>query len=263
MQYDLVVADMDGTLLRDDKTLSERTLRAIRRYQDAGGHFTIATGRCYEGTGRYMKDLDLRSPYVLLNGCLVHDPTTGADILCRRLPVPVLEQIWPVLEEHGLNVVVYDPRKATTRAMNEMVAEHQRHDGIGLVVAPDLGPTTLGDMVKVLTIAAPSILDRVEAIVTSTKAQVRMVRSYPHYLEFLPESGGKGAALEALRVHLGIPRERTMAIGDGLNDLDLLQAAGCSVAMANAHPAVKAVADRLTTSNMEDGVAHVLEGLVE
>lgn len=78
----------------------------------------------------------------------------------------------------------------------------------------------------------------------------------------LSPEGGKGNALVTLAAYLGIPHERTLAIGDFLNDLDMLQAAGMSVAMANAHPTVKQIAQRWTASNQDDGVAFVLEALL-
>ncbi|HLN64915.1 MAG TPA: HAD hydrolase family protein, partial [Symbiobacteriaceae bacterium] len=92
---------------------------------------------------------------------------------------------------------------------------------------------------------------------------VKLVRSHTSYLEVLPPAGGKEEALKALLRHLQVPVEQSLAVGDFLNDVAMLQTAGLGVAMANAHPGLKAVARAETLSNMEDGVAALLEALVE
>lgn len=263
LQYDLVVSDMDGTLLRDDKTLSARTVRAVRRFEEAGGRFTIATGRGLAAMQRFLEQLQTRTPLLLLNGCLGYDPVTGHDIFRHELPRPVLETVWPTLLEHGLDLVVHGPRRGLIRGMNEIIAEHLVLDGITVDEVPDMSPANLSAVVKILTIGEPPVLDRAEAAIVAAGAPVQLVRSHPKYLEVLPPEGGKGHALTTLLEHLQIPVERSVAVGDFLNDLEIVQTAGLGVAMANAHPGLKAVAGWETLSNMEDGVAAMLEALVE
>ncbi|HEY8345686.1 MAG TPA: HAD family hydrolase [Symbiobacteriaceae bacterium] len=263
MQYQLVVSDMDGTLLRHDKTVSERTVQAIRRYVEAGGRFTVATGRGVESVSPYVKALGLRTPLLLLNGCLVYDPVQDSDLFCCYLTREAMEQVWPILLDCGLELIVHGPRRAMVLRMNEVVEEHLRLDGIRAEVRPDMAPANAGTVVKILTIGDPVNLDRAEAAIRQQGTDVKLVRSHPTYLEVLPPAGGKGLALQALLRHLGLPRSRALAIGDYLNDLELFQKAGLGVAVANAHPEVKRAADRWTASNEEDGVAQVLEALVE
>jgi Cof subfamily protein (haloacid dehalogenase superfamily) len=263
LQYTLVASDMDGTLLRHDKSISERNVQAIRRFEAAGGRFTIATGRGVGATARYMAQLQNRTPLLLCNGCLGYDPITGEDVFRYEIPRPVLKAVWPILLDHALELVLHSNREATIFGMNEIIAEHLRLDGITATVRPDLNPENAGPVVKVLTIGDPPVLDAAEAAILAAGLPVKLVRSYETYLEVLPEQGGKGAGLTALMHHLGVDREQTLAVGDFLNDLDMLQTAGLGVAMANAHPGLKAVAARQTLSNEEDGVAAVLEALVE
>lgn len=263
MEYTLVVSDMDGTLLREDKTVSERTLTAIRRFEEAGGRFTVATGRGVAAATPHIRMLKLKTPLLLLNGCLLYDPVTGGDILCRQLSREALEKVWPILKANGLEMVVHGPRQGVTLRMNETVEEHLRLDGIKVEVRPDLGPHNAGTVVKILTIGEPAALDLAEQSIRESGAATRLVRSHPIYLEVLPPDGGKGSALRALLAHLDLPGSQSLAVGDYLNDMDLLAAAGLSVAMGNAHPEVKQAASRWTASNEEDGVALLLEALVE
>jgi len=263
LQYDLVITDMDGTLLRDDKTVSERTKQAIRRFEAAGGRFSFATGRGVQSAQRYVRELEIRTPLVLLNGSLLYDPVTERDLMVLPLEPDMVSAVWPLLEEAGLDILVHSTRRAVVREMTPVIEEHLHLDGITAEVEPDLSPATCGTIMKILTIGEPERLDRAEAAIVAAGLPVKLVRSYPTYLEVLPLTGGKGEALKALLAHLGIPRERCLAVGDYLNDLDLLAAAGLGVMMANAHPGLRAVARRVTLSNMDDGVAAVLEALVE
>lgn len=263
LQYDLVISDMDGTLLRDDKTISERTKAAIRRFEAAGGRFSFATGRGVEASERYFRDLQIRTPLVLLNGSLLYDPTTDRDLVVHPMDPEAVAAVWPLLEEAGLHLVVHGTRRAVVREITPTIDTHLRLDGITVGVQPDLSPATCGTIMKILTIGEPEQLDRAEEAIVAADLPVKLVRSYEAYLEVLPPTGGKGAGVQALLERLGIPRERSLAIGDFLNDLDLLAAAGLGVAMKNAHPGLRAVAQRETLSNMEDGVAAVLEALLE
>lgn len=254
---------MDGTLLRDDKSISDRTARAVQRFEQAGGRFTIATGRGVAAMERFMQHLKSRTPLLLLNGCIGYDPVTGDDIFRHELPRPVLEQIWPILVEHGLDIVVHGPRRGFIRGMNDVIAEHLMLDGITVDEVPAMSPATLTSVVKILTMGAEPVLDRAEAAIVAVGVPVKLVRSHTSYLEVLPLSGGKEEALKALLRHLQVPVEQSLAVGDYLNDVEMLQTAGLGVAMANAHPDLKAVARAQTLSNMDDGVAVLLEALVE
>lgn len=263
LQYRLVVSDMDGTLLRRDKTLSDRTIRAVQRFQAAGGHFTLATGRAPEAIERYIEALQLRTPLILVNGSLLYDPVSATDLLVRHLAPESAAAAWRLLEAHDLTVVAHDTRVGMIREVNEILRAHMRHDGILLPVRPDLSPATAGPLVKILSMGTEEQVERAEAAIREAGIPVRLVRSLSTYLEVLPPDGGKGAALDDLLSLLGLEREQSLALGDYLNDLDLLRAAGLGVAMANAHPDLKRVADCVTASNEEDGVALILEALVE
>jgi Cof subfamily protein (haloacid dehalogenase superfamily) len=263
MQYTLVVSDMDGTLLRDDKTISERTLRAIRQYEAAGGRFTVASGRGPLAMKQYVQLLGVRTPMGLLNGALLYDPETDRDLLCQWLSPAAVEAVWPILKAYELNVIAYGPRRAAVRTMNETLEAHIRLDGVGVDVVPNLSPRTAGPLVKLLAIGAEERIDRAEVAITRAGVPVNLIRSQGMYYEVLPPGAGKGAALEGMLKYLQIPRERSLAVGDFLNDLDMITAAGLGVAMANAHPDVKRAAGRWTGSNEEDGVAQLLEALVE
>nr|PZN68852.1 MAG: hypothetical protein DIU55_13645 [Bacillota bacterium] len=263
LQYDLVISDLDGTLLRDDKTISERTKEAVKRFEAAGGRFSFATGRGIHASRRYFQELGLRTPLVLLNGSLLYDPVTDRELVVHPLDPEAVAAVWPLLEEAGLDILVHQTRRAVVRELTPRIEEHLHLDGITVDVQPDLSPATCGTLVKILSIGEPEQMERAEAAIAAAGLPVTVVRSFRTYLEVLSPISGKGTGLRALLAHLGIPRERVLAVGDYLNDIDLLAEAGLAVAVQNAHPALRAVAQRETLSNMEDGVAAVLDALVE
>jgi len=263
LQYDLVISDLDGTLLRDDKTISERTKEAVKRFEAAGGRFSFATGRGIHASRRYFQELGLRTPLVLLNGSLLYDPVTDRELVVHPLDPEAVAAVWPLLEEAGLDILVHQTRRAVVRELTPRIEEHLHLDGITVDVQPDLSPATCGTLVKILSIGEPEQMERAEAAIAAAGLPVTVVRSFRTYLEVLSPISGKGTGLRALLAHLGIPRERVLAVGDYLNDIDLLAEAGLAVAVQNAHPALRVVAQRETLSNMEDGVAAVLDALVE
>ncbi len=263
LQYDLVISDLDGTLLRDDKTISERTKEAVKRFEAAGGRFSFATGRGIHASRRYFQELGLRTPLVLLNGSLLYDPVTDRELVVHPLDPEAVAAVWPLLEEAGLDILVHQTRRAVVRELTPRIEEHLHLDGITVDVRPDLSPATCGTLVKILSIGEPEQMERAEAAIAAAGLPVTVVRSFRTYLEVLSPISGKGTGLRALLAHLGIPRERVLAVGDYLNDIDLLAEAGLAVAVQNAHPALRVVAQRETLSNMEDGVAAVLDALVE
>jgi Cof subfamily protein (haloacid dehalogenase superfamily) len=262
MAYRLFLSDMDGTLLRTDGTISERTRKAVERFTRAGGYFTLATGRSVESVAPFIRQLDIRVPVILLNGSLLWDPNTGTDLARLDLPPETVAQVWAPLLDHDVDFLVYGPRQAVSRTRTERVAQHLMKDGMACTFDPDLRPETAGPVLKILVIGGAAVLDELETALRATSAAVRLVRSEASYLEILPPGGGKGSLLPALLAYLSVTAAEALAVGDYLNDLDLLAAAGLGVAMANAHPQVLRQAQRWTGTNEEDGVAELLEAIL-
>ena len=117
-----------------------------------------------------------------------------------------------------------------------------------------------GGMVKMLAIATPEVIDRLQAKLREAfPAGVNFMKSKAHYLEIVAEGVDKGSAINVLAEKLGIPTDEIMAFGDGQNDAAMLEAAGLGVAMENAVAECKAVAKLIAPRNTEDGVAQVIE----
>jgi hydroxymethylpyrimidine pyrophosphatase-like HAD family hydrolase len=251
----LILLDLDGTLLGDDGEVSERNASAIQRATAAGARVVIATGRPARLLERLRTQLE-SSLALCYNGAVVLDLTTWEVLDARFLPGDAFRSAIESARGAGIEVVV--------------AAEGLPHVGIraepGLRPDADLPRGTLaelagGEIVKGLVRAAPHMFDRAWEFLTDNYSDVLTVtRSGVEGLIELSGPGvSKGSTIAALAETWGIAAEDAIAFGDMPNDLEMFEWAGRSVAMANADAAVAFAASEQGESNNADGVAKVLE----
>lgn len=260
MAFRLLVTDVDGTLINHKQEIPSRNLEAIARFQGAGGLVALATGRIIESARPFAQEAGVIGPAILYNGGMVYDFATGT-VLFEALLEP--EAVRSALALLGgafrqNDYIVYANGRPYTPAYTDVIAEYSRKDSLRLELLPSEGLPE-GTVSKFLIIADPRELDRFEAALKSRYPAVNTVRSEAHYLELLPSGVSKGRALPLLAARFGVPLEQTIAVGDHLNDLAMVTAAGLGVAVGNAHPALKAAATVEVCSCEEGAVAEVIE----
>ncbi|WP_179394088.1 HAD family hydrolase [Lacticaseibacillus absianus] len=258
----LIVSDVDGTLAYDEQHITARTSRVLNQLMDAGHEFYLATGRMYALAASMATQVGPRAEIIAANGA-VYD-FAGARVHHRlgEVGLAAIEQAVAANDLAALyfsDDTVYYTREpvATVQAMLTAftpatspvqvcqvadLAAHAAQINNGIVFAPH-APVALA--------ATLAELKQSPALAVSA--------SDPTNLELIANGVDKAVAIAELQARTGIPAERTIVFGDGMNDLGMLQAAGISVAMGNAMPAVKAVARYETASNKEDGLAQFLE----
>lgn len=263
MEPHLIVLDLDGTLLTDEKQISDQTFQALQRARQEGHEVIIATGRPYRSSIEYYEALELHSPIVNFNGSLAHHPK---------------DETWPhyhkTIERATVEEII---TFSTPFQVQNVVAEVldkvylAEHDEL-LMPIFNYGESNIeyGDILSLLQTPTTSLLiqstdEHFEAMrqsITSTYANVvdHYVWGAPyHMIELVPAGVTKATGVEHVAKQYGIPRERIIAFGDNANDVKMLQYAGTGVAMSNAIPEAQEAADLLTRSNNEDGIAHYLE----
>ena len=274
MKYRLIAFDLDGTILHDDKKMSQRSLRALYAAHEKGALIVPATGRIYKGVPAALRLQPFSRYYILINGSKVYDAQTDATLYRAEMP----NELTIRLMEHmdGLDVL-YDCYKDdwgyVSRTMYEQAAKYISDQGI-----LDLfyrSRTPVADLKEYLKKDGGSVQKaqmhfhdmrakkRELDVLPSLFPEVAVSSSVPSNIEINIREANKGDALLALCSCLGIPPEETLAFGDGTNDLSMIRAAGCGVAMGNADFAVKAAADTLCDDNEHDGLARFLERLIE
>ena len=259
MKYRLMAVDIDGTLLNDSGELTRNTIRAIRQAVDKGLIFTIASGRPIQGIEWLNKALDLDVPYITYNGAMVIMGKSRKVLYEQKLSEKDADDIIKLGEKYGTTIMVWKDNKLYVREMNERVIKYKSIAGVEPVLTDDSLQLIKGGVTKILWYDE---IDKIEQyrreIGEYLSENVNFHPSRPNFMEFVDKNASKAIAMEKLGEYFGIDRSRMIAVGDGYNDLSMIEYAGLGVAMANSPDDVKANADYITLSNEEDGVAHVI-----
>ncbi|GGW32108.1 HAD family hydrolase [Streptomyces griseoloalbus] len=260
--YSLIATDLDGTLLRGDDTLSDRSLAALMRVAQAGAEHLVVTGRPAPRVRPLLDDLGSTGLAVCGQGAQVYD--AGADRLLwsvtldRELAETALGKIEAEVGE-VYAAVDQDGVDGLTLIEPGYLMPHPTLPAVRVERRADLWDRPIS---KVLLRHAHLTDDALAAAARSVVGSLATVTmSGPGTVELQPCGVTKATGLALAAEHLGLSPERALAFGDMPNDIPMFDWAARGVAMANAHPELKAVADEVTTSNEDDGVAVVLERL--
>lgn len=261
MTYKLVAIDLDDTLLRNDLTISDRTKRAIAAAMDKGTLVTFATGRMYRSALPYALDLGLDLPLITYQGALVKY-ADGRLVHHRPIELPIAQEVIELGKQWGIHVNVYLNDELYMEKVTQWGKNYATRVRVPINIL-DLPARLKQDPTKILFLAEPEVLDEViQKLAERFSEAINLTKSQATFLEISHPKATKGNALKELAESLKINREEIIAIGDNLNDLDMINYAGCGVAIGNAVQALKEVADLVTNSNDDDGVAEVIEKLV-
>ncbi len=270
LPYSIIALDLDGTLTNSEKNITPRTFAALMKAQREGVRLVLASGRPTFGIAALANQLQLADygGYVLsYNGGRIIDWCEKTVIFSQVVDQKLVPILYDFAEKAQLPIVTYLP-EAILASKNEGVylAEEARINGMPVVVAQNFVEEAMqiaGGSTKFLIPGEPELLIQLESeMKAALSEQMEVFRSAPFFLELPPKGIDKAQSLQRLLTHLGLERESLMAFGDGFNDLSMIQFAGQGVAMANAVEEVKSIADFVTTSNEEDGIAHALEQLL-
>jgi len=262
MPVRLIAADLDDTLLRHDLTISAKTLDIINRTHNRGILFTAATGRMPLSSRPYIEQLGISLPVIACHGAIIRHSGSGK-ILCRKVIESSLaaEAVSKILAD-GLYCQIYIKDSIYTADYERWEKyckpiSHLEPVEADLLDIIDREPEGLE---KILVIGEEDLLHEVYLAYRHLFAgRIYLTMSKPRFLEMSNIEVNKGAALAFLAAKYGIAREEIMAIGDGLNDIEMIKLAGIGVAMGNARQEVKEAADYVTLTNNEDGAALAIE----
>lgn len=254
---------MDGTLLKEDKTLSERNQAAIKAARQAGKNVIIATGRPSVGLIPYIEQLDMKGPHdyvVAFNGALVKHIASGEVIFSRTVTHQDYEDLFALSQTYGVNIHALTDDYVTTPKKNPYTQVEADINHIEIKEWPVSDVPKDHILVKIMFIDEADKLDQVEAqLPQSYRDKYTVVRSSPIFLEFLNPEADKGVGVKAVAERENIPTESVICVGDADNDKAMILYAGLGVAMGNAVEPIKKIANAITDDNESDGVAKVIE----
>ncbi|APZ49201.1 hypothetical protein BW721_05640 [Jeotgalibaca sp. PTS2502] len=266
----LVAIDIDGTLVNEEKVVTPKVHQAIQTAIDQGVKIVLCTGRPMEGIRPYLEELGLQNEedYVISHNGACITRTDSHEVLEEvALQLADLHELYEfgknfpadicILNEEDFLLLVEDPQTASIskRMSDESDTVNMKLD---LVTIDDLNEQS--QLLKLLYVGAKEDLDVIEAAIPSEfRDRFYIVRSQDFLIEIMVKGTHKGTALEKLANHLGFTMDEVMAIGDGENDYEMIHAAGLGVVMANGTKRLLTIANQVTLSNEEDGVAHAFE----
>ena len=240
-----------------------RTRAAIAATRAAGIHVVLVTGRMFQAVRPYALEAGLDDPVVCYQGAVVAEPVSGRWLRHVPIPLELARETIAAVNEAGfaLNCYVDDElyvAEVTPEARRYADFQHLELHAVGdLLEWLDQPPT------KLVVIEDPEVLDDLkQRMLARFDGRLYISKSLPYFLEFASPDVTKAAGLDFLSEHVGFSSERTVAFGDGENDVELIDWAGYGVAVANAHDRVKEVADFVCPSVDEEGVAQVLEAFL-
>jgi Cof subfamily protein (haloacid dehalogenase superfamily) len=243
--------------------LHARTRAAIAATRAAGIHVVLVTGRMFQAVRPYALEAGLDDPVVCYQGAVVAEPVSGRWLRHVPIPLELARETIAAVNEAGfaLNCYVDDElyvAEVTPEARRYADFQHLELHAVGdLLEWLDQPPT------KLVVIEDPEVLDDLkQRMLARFDGRLYISKSLPYFLEFASPDVTKAAGLDFLSEHVGFSRERTVAFGDGENDVELIDWAGYGVAVANAHDRVKEVANFVCPSVDEEGVAQVLEAFL-
>lgn len=292
--YKLLAIDMDGTLLNDKKKISKENILAIKKAKQMGIKIVIASGRTIEGIEKYLEKLDLISDdnyCVVCSGAVVMNNTKEKVIQCKPLSYEEFKYVFNLVKKLHITLNMYSDERILIHTSNYFSRFDAIANNLPLEITDfnSLDKDTL--ITKIMLINEDlSILEEIKALFPSiivddaniqakegynkelfddmSKLPVEFLEKFtvskvtPFNLEVMKKSTNKRSGLEKIAEQLQIKPQEIICIGDSGNDKQMIEYAGLGVAMGNAFPEIKEIADYVTFTNEDNGVAHVIDKFI-
>lgn len=267
IQPHIIALDLDGTLLTNSKIITDRTKKTLQLAREKGHHIVISTGRVLRGSQMYYDELQLDSPIIAYNGSYISHPKDDSfEEIHSTLDIELVKSIIQLAHENDIKDIYADH-------ITDVYAYEMRHP-IDRMLFIRNGNFIEGPLLETLKISPTSLLISTE---NGRDQEVRTLldkhyngkfecKSYGDPLELIELSSlgiTKAFGLEKVASYYGIPSERIIAFGDEDNDIEMLKYAGYGIAMGNSKEHIKSIADDVTLTNEEEGVAVFLERFLD
>lgn len=257
--------DLDGTLLTSEKKISPKTLDALKKFTDAGNHFCINTGRAIDSAKAVYSGLHLDFKGSFLcgsNGTEIFSVDDEKYVYKTGVPLELVPKIIELSEKFDVHCHTYNETHIVSKKNGECMEYYRRVIKTPLIVTDDIMKEISAPPSKMIAIELHDH-DKQErfriALQEMVGDKLTLLYSNPYYMEIFPSEAGKGSVVKRLSDYLGIPVENTFAAGDEQNDISMIEAAGCGIAMINGTDIVKKSANVITRfDNDHDGLAEFI-----
>jgi len=275
-EYRILAIDIDGTLVNSRDELTQPTVSALRRAADAGIHLVLATGRRYSRSLHLVEPLGIEVPLITSSGALIKDARDHQTLYVAEFPRDVLCDALTIIDRLGYDPVIcadtysqgFDYYHARAEVDGAELGEYLRmNEGSGRVLPNMVKAPPLGIFTGFAMGTKQQMLRLDEALHRELPGQLdtHVLRS-PRYTGFMceiaPAGATKWSAIARLASEWRIEASAICAVGDDVNDIPMIRQAGLGIAMGNALPEVKQVADRVAPTHDENGLVTVVEWLL-
>jgi Cof subfamily protein (haloacid dehalogenase superfamily) len=260
----LVIADVDGTLVTQEKILTQRAVQSVMEMRGAGIKFAVTSGRPPRGMAMLIDPLRIDEPLAAFNGGVITKPDLATIVRENFLPRAMVEKVIQIIHDHKLDVWIYTGRDWYVRDVN---APHVAREQWTVKFAPEVVQGFDDHLENVAKVVGVS--DDLEAVQRCEKDtqeacgnRASAARSQPYYLDVTHPKANKGEVVLAMSDLLQTPVDQIATIGDMPNDVLMFRKSGMSIAMGNASPEVQKSATYVTASNEQEGFAEAMEKFV-
>lgn len=265
MNYKMIILDLDDTLLMDDGSISKNNKDCILRAMEKGVYIVLASGRPTFAMKYVADELNLKNKgyTISYNGARIINWSNQEIIYKADITREQVKKIYDFAKSNNAFMHTYDGDNIITEKSNKYTEIESKITKMPILEKSDFKNSLPENLVKLLILEAPEYLQEIEIKAKNYFGnEMYITRTKPFFLEFMNIEVDKGKSILRLCEKLNINREEIIAIGDSYNDLGMIQTAGLGIAMGNAVEEIKEIADYITDTNMNDGVAKAIEKFI-
>ncbi len=253
----LIVSDLDGTLLSDSHRLTPQVCEAVQEFTEKGGLFTFATGRPFLTVKPLAEKLGIQIPFICCNGSVIAEKEKI--LKADHLPIRDLQDLIHAADELGITVLVFREHRIDAIRFADAVKRFEEKEKIKCHIAGSPDELPQDDIHKILLIGDMEVIKPLwSSYAARWPNRYAAFQSEHDFLEIIPGNQSKGTAMLHLMAELQMKKDQVMAIGNQMNDLDMIQYAGVGVAVANSPDELKAHADYICANGYGDGVVEAM-----
>ncbi len=264
-KYKMLVLDLDDTLLRDDYSISSRNKDLLMKAQEQGVKVVLASGRPTPAMTQYIETLQLDkydSYLISFNGGMITSVKDNEVIFEQSLTKEEIHSLHDFSKENDLHIITYSDKGVVSETDSQYIDVEIKLTGLPHHKVPCFKREVQSSAVKCILLENPDYLKTMETKLKAERTDLSVARSKPFFLEVMPQGIDKAASLELLANMLGIKQSEVIAVGNAGNDLSMVEYAGLGIWVDNVTPELRDRADVIVASNMDDGVAEVVERFI-
>jgi Cof subfamily protein (haloacid dehalogenase superfamily) len=269
MKYKLLVVDVDGTLVGKDGKISTVDNEAVRKAMAAGVYVAISTGRVIKACRNIIDELSLDGYHIFFDGAVISHSQKNEVIYSKAIKKDMVKHMVEFAEANGIYLELYTTDRFYAAKTNWSDEVHRDYFGVEPIIT-DLHELCIDEPIVKAELISHSAAEDVQISIFRKefdgilRFSIAHSPAYPNikFINIVDPGVSKGEALKFLASYYGVKREEVIAIGDGLNDIPLFEAAGTTVAMGNAFDELKKIADYITLDVESGGVAWAIEKFV-